>query len=86
MFLFNLQISESNQLGNYEDITDVPTFLQIVHNITKMVELQTAVDDQIADQGEDASIQLNSTKILLDMVIDNGCNWVSNPQHYSCNI
>ena len=86
MILFNLQKSEFKQLGNYEDITDVPAFLQIVDNITKMVELQTAVSEQVAEQGEDASVQLNSTNILLDMVINNGCNWVSNLQQYSCSI
>ena len=78
---FNLQTSEFNQLGNYEDITDIPAFLEIVHNITKMAELQTSVNEQLAELGDEASVQLNSTKVLVDMVIDNACNWVSYCQH-----
>ena len=76
MTISNLQKSEFKQ---YTDITDVPGFLEILKNITKMAELQTAVNDQLAEQGEEASVQLNSTKVLVDMVVDNACNWVSKP-------
>ena len=82
-FFFTIKNSEFMQEFHQANITDKKAFLNIFHNIIKMVELQSMVNDVVEDMAENPSVKINVTKFLLDKAIDHACSWVSIDLHMS---
>ena len=76
MSSFHLQWSLTKKYQQ-ANVNKTRLFMSVVHNLTKLAQLQATVNEMVEASGDNTSVQINVTKFVLDNIIDDACSWVS---------